>query len=219
MKSCKDIEPLLTAYIDAELGSDDVKMVEAHLSQCVECAEKLEKERGIKRMVHEHYRMEVTPVHLRARIRRTIAEGRAAIPGFFELIAQAFTLHKLKGAFAFVALFLLVTFPYFKGIYSTPDFSQTMAQTEMNKKSPVELVGEVLCVDCEILDQAHIPHHHEPGHRMGIKTANGQIWNFIPDEQGKKLLHNNSLMNQKIKIEGFAYPNGNYVDIKSFHKI
>ncbi len=217
MKPCSDIEDLLTAYVDQELDENHVKEVQEHLAVCRHCTEKLEAEKRVKSWLKDGYRIEPTPVHLRARIRRLIYEGKK-IPGFFELIKEAFTFHKVKGALALLALLFFITYPYIRmGLLDHRPAGFYVQKS--SKLEPIELVGEVLCVDCEILNLTIKDHQHEDDHRLGLKAPDGRIWQFLPVGEGRKLLHDEKLIRKKIKIEGYTFPDGMYVTVEHFQQI
>ncbi|MDQ7064117.1 MAG: zf-HC2 domain-containing protein [candidate division KSB1 bacterium] len=219
MKACQELEPLLTAYVDGELVEKEIVEVEEHLQICRTCREQIDLQSSMKKLLRERYRTENTPLHVRARIRRMLF-GSRPVPGFMEMLAEAFALHRFKGAFALVTLLFFVGYPYLSAVVRTggriSGFALGRDHVELK---PVEVEGEVLCVDCELLEKAHLTHTHEADHRMGIKTPDGKIWNIIPAGEGKNLLHNDKLMHKKLRVRGYAYPGGVYLNVERFQKI
>ncbi len=64
---CKEVRPLIDAYVDRELSASEAREVEAHLEQCAECRRESEAVLGISRAVHQaaYHR---APESLRSRI-------------------------------------------------------------------------------------------------------------------------------------------------------
>ncbi len=219
MKLCQELEPLLTAYVDGELLGQENKTVEEHLKQCRHCQKQIEQQSALKKLLRERYRMETTPAHVRARIRRWLSSNQP-VPGFLELLGEAFTLHRFKGALALMTLLFFIGYPYLRGVVHPSEQVEGFAlgpdQVELK---PVEVEGEVLCVDCELLDKANLPHAHDADHRMGIKTPAGKIWNIIPSGKGKALLHNDQLIHKRLRVKGYAYPGGVYLNVERYQKI
>ncbi len=219
MRTCNELEPFLAAYVDGVLEAAEREKVEQHLESCPMCKEQVSGQKALKSLLHERYRTEVTPVHVRARIRRALAE-KPRVPGFFEMLFEAFTLHKVKSAVALITLMFFVSYPYVRSQMQPGARPSGFAATgQQGELQPVEMVGEVLCVDCELLHEAHLPAKHEPDHRLGIRTADGRIWNLVPSGPGKTLLHNDALMNKKVRIKGRRYSSGSYISVEQYNQI
>jgi anti-sigma factor (TIGR02949 family) len=64
---CKEVRPLIDAYVDRELSSSEARHVEAHLEQCPECRRESEAVLGVSRIVRQavYHR---APEPLRSRI-------------------------------------------------------------------------------------------------------------------------------------------------------
>ncbi len=57
--NCKDINDLLSAYIDNELGADEKMQIDSHLRDCPHCGEKLTKMKSAVKMVRSLGELEV----------------------------------------------------------------------------------------------------------------------------------------------------------------
>lgn len=53
MPSCATIDPLVTPFIDGELGPDDRRLLEEHLRRCPPCHSRVEAERAVHRLLAE----------------------------------------------------------------------------------------------------------------------------------------------------------------------
>ncbi len=63
------IETFLSAHADGELTGDELRAAEEHVASCAECHERLEEERALKRLLHDHLVSLKTPAQVRDRIR------------------------------------------------------------------------------------------------------------------------------------------------------
>ncbi|MFQ5627766.1 MAG: zf-HC2 domain-containing protein [bacterium] len=212
--SCEQIEHLITGLIDNELTDQDQQKAKLHLKECTSCTDVYEVQNLAKQQLHNRYLPEKAPFHLRARIRRDIANIQSW-PGFFESLAKVFATYKLKGALATVALALFIAVPY--GQY----FFQNTGAATNGKMQYVSLEGQALCVDCEVIKAAKHNPNHTDDHNLGLRDRSGRIWNIINASEGKKLVHEFSLVNKSIKIEGYALPGAfnNNIDVRSFTEL
>lgn len=218
-KTCNDIAPMLSALVDEELDNEKRHAVEEHIAGCPDCKSSFAAERQMKKLVVSHYRTERTPPHLRARIRREIA-GERVRPGFLDLLADAFTLYKVKGAMAIAAVLVIALLPYlsvFQAGSSSPLL--TMGNGSFKAAGVQKIEGQVICIDCELLKKAALSVTHDASHRKGLRDAGGRVWNFLYSEQGKQLLHEESLLQKHLEIEGLVFPEQGYVSVRSFRKI
>ena len=69
MKTCADVEPLVTPYVDGEVGREESTLVEAHLALCPPCRARAAAERAARKIVRTHAGLlaERAPASLRAR--------------------------------------------------------------------------------------------------------------------------------------------------------
>jgi anti-sigma factor RsiW len=61
MASCKEIEPLVTPYVDGEVGAADRTIVAAHLERCPSCRLQAEREAAARIVVRARARVLVAP--------------------------------------------------------------------------------------------------------------------------------------------------------------
>ena len=54
MKTCADLEPLVTPYVDGEVGREESTLVEAHLALCPPCRARAAAERAARKIVRTH---------------------------------------------------------------------------------------------------------------------------------------------------------------------
>lgn len=211
-KSCLQIEPLIAGLVDGELGEVELREVQAHVGTCQQCASVLEAQKVVKQNLKENYRLEVAPIHLRARIRRDLSEA-AGFPGFLESLASVFKEHRMKGAFATLALAMILAVPY------TGVLRQNLSSSSIPKLVSIE--GEVLCFDCEVLKTAGYAPEHADDHRLGVKDKNGIVWRIVDSSAGKKIVHDFSLRGEHIQLSGYSFNGslGHNIDVKGFKKL
>jgi anti-sigma factor RsiW len=78
MSECRELEPLLAAYVDGEVAPPDAAHVQAHLSSCPPCRRRVEGERAVRGVLQarRHELVPAAPAGLR---RRCAAAGPAAL--------------------------------------------------------------------------------------------------------------------------------------------
>jgi anti-sigma factor (TIGR02949 family) len=74
--TCRELERALDAYVDGELDASHVLVIDAHLTACAPCSERVGLGRAVKRAIRVEARAESVPASLRARIERSAAEVR-----------------------------------------------------------------------------------------------------------------------------------------------
>jgi mycothiol system anti-sigma-R factor len=78
MSDCRKLEPLITPYVDGELGEAERATVSAHVDACPPCCRRMEAERSVRSLLQarrEALRRDRAPASLRA---RCVAQGAAA---------------------------------------------------------------------------------------------------------------------------------------------
>jgi anti-sigma factor RsiW len=81
MSKCRDLEPLVTAYLDGESAPADRARVEEHLAHCPPCRDQARAESAARDMLRErgpHLVSSCAPAALHARCRETLDARRAA---------------------------------------------------------------------------------------------------------------------------------------------
>lgn len=76
MTSCRDVDAIMTAYVDGELDAQDATAVDAHLAACHECRDRAAREHTVRSVV------QVKALGLRERASSSLrAKCVAALPG------------------------------------------------------------------------------------------------------------------------------------------
>jgi anti-sigma factor (TIGR02949 family) len=78
--TCRELERALDAYVDGELDASHVLTVDAHLTACSPCSERVGLHLAVKRSIRVDAQAAVVPASLRARIERSAVALRPAEP-------------------------------------------------------------------------------------------------------------------------------------------
>lgn len=106
MSDCLEIDPLVTPYVDGELGSTDRQLVDGHLERCSACRARISVERGACDLLQRRkaeLKQDCAPLSLR---RRCGARPEAAVVAFPARTppASRFTVSRLAVAAALLVL-------------------------------------------------------------------------------------------------------------------
>lgn len=68
--NCFETVARLHLYIDRELSSDEIEVVQQHLDACPHCECRFHFDMRVKRLIHEHCAIQQAPAHLREAVMR-----------------------------------------------------------------------------------------------------------------------------------------------------
>lgn len=126
-QKCRDLEPLLTPYVDGEATTDQCAEVETHLHACPTCRDCADALVHVRQLLHDcrDELQERAPAHLKARIvelssTTRIAEARAAEPPAPRRAERA-GWRRYAAPLSMAAMFLILVAA---GIFSYSAFSQ-----------------------------------------------------------------------------------------------
>src|SRR5476651_2033091 len=71
MPSCRDIDPLITPYVDGEIAASARAMVDTHLSACPPCRQRAEAEAAARQALRARGCQPCAPAQLLNRCRKT----------------------------------------------------------------------------------------------------------------------------------------------------
>jgi len=77
MKSCDDLNVDLLRYLDNDLSDQEFKYLRAHLDICVNCQDRLERERALSRFLHASRPLYSAPAELRIQVLAAIERNSA----------------------------------------------------------------------------------------------------------------------------------------------
>lgn len=209
---CQDVLERAAAFVDNETDARWNAGIAAHLAACPQCAREIEQQRQMKALVRQHTQRVAAPAPLRARIRHALAQGPARF-GFWEHVHQIFWWRPLPAiATAAVLMFVPSVLTYY---FSRP---APAAVTRLEfAAAEASLEGEVICIDCFLLDELHLQHGHDTSHRYGLRTADGKILTIAAFEKGGELLQRAAHMHKhRVRVHGRLLPEQRYLQVNDF---
>lgn len=170
-------------------------------------------QRAIKGLLQSRLPQHSAPHHLRARIMHTLRTQPEGL-SFRSLLQRLFEFQPMP---AFASLALLIALAAGISMWAGKATSSKSANREtlgivMNSR----LEGEVVCVDCTLLDISKTPYTHDARHRLGVKCDDGIFWNILQTARGSELSAISSLMHRRVRIKGHLFPEQRLVDVTEY---
>jgi mycothiol system anti-sigma-R factor len=204
--ACKQFQEQIAGYIDRELELSQANTISQHLQNCSGCAEEAGAQQTMKELVMQHAPSVVSPTHLRAEIRRGL--DREMVGFSFHRQLQQLFLRQPLPAFATVVMLMLLSglATYFVFPKSQPEVSDTQFVAG-------NLEGEIICVDCDLLDLVKAAYVHDATHRLGLRCQDGHIWSILRSEKSTELSNN---IHRRVRIVGQLFERMQYVEVREF---
>ncbi len=203
---CKQIQEQLAGYVDRELEPAQANTVSRHLQDCPGCAEEADAQQKIKNLVRAKSASVAAPAPLRAEIRRLYQENSGF--GFRTQLRQLFALQPAPTlATAAAVIFLSGLLTYF--IFSRP--SPPAGRDAQFITGSIE--GEIICIDCNLLDLLKTRYVHDAAHRVGVRCQDGRLWSILRSEKSQELF---GQIHRQVRIVGNLFENMRYVEISAF---
>ncbi len=204
---CEQVIAKAAAFIDRELDETTAAAVAEHIGKCANCAQEVQQQRQMKLLVQQHARRVTAPASLRARLQQALADYPARY-GFGEQLRQLFRWQPVP-ALATVALLLLLP--------SLLVYFAMRPPTAARHEVETSLEGEIICIDCVMLDELHLAHGHDASHRMGLRLAGGKILTVAAFDKGHEFLQQAALRHhQRVRVHGRLLPNQAYLLVHDF---
>lgn len=212
-EDCKEIQEQIAGYIDQEIEPRQTEIVSRHLHQCPACAGEAALQKHVKKEVTDHTKKVIAPPYLRAQIRRTLDRYGSGV-GFWAELRQLFRWQPIP---AFAAVFALLLLPALITFYmARGQVSGKLSQPAMVTGS---LDGEIICVDCTLLQLISAPFTHDSTHRIGLRCKDGKIWNILRSQKGQELIQATATFPRRVRVEGHLFPDNYYIEVKAFNLI
>jgi mycothiol system anti-sigma-R factor len=207
---CKQIQEQIAGYVDRELDTPQVNVVSRHLQDCPGCAEEANAQQKMKDLVRDNARSIPAPARVRAEIRRRLDQEIFGF-GFWEQIRRLFLLQPAPAiATAIVMMMasgLTTYFVFQKQVQRASSYEQFFAGS---------IEGEIICVDCDLLDIVKTPYTHDAAHRVGVRCPDGHVWSLLRSEKSQALSAN---MRRRVRIVGRLFEQMQYVEVEEFSLI
>lgn len=209
-EDCKEIQHQIAGYVDHEIDPRQADTISRHLEACSGCAEEANAQQRVKEIVHERAKDVAAPPHLRAQVRRCLN----CFPSFSGFWAQFRYLLQLRPLPTIAMAMTMVLFASFATYFG--------ARAALNRASldtvMVEghLEGEIVCIDCILLQLARAQFVHDATHRLGMRCQDGHLWAIIPSEKSRGLSEQVSTSHRHVQITGQLFPRLHYIQVKDF---
>jgi mycothiol system anti-sigma-R factor len=212
-QACKKIQDQLAGYVDQEIEPARASTITQHLGKCPGCAQEASVQSEVKSLVREHAQVVPAPAHVRAEIRRTL-ERESARFGFLSQLRMLFQRQPLPVVATTIILMMLSGF-------ATHLFFPRQTVLGGNEVRFVggSLEGEIICVDCTLMDVTDTPYTHDAIHRLGLRCKDGKLWSILPSEQGRELARDPGRFRRQVRLVGNLFENVRYIEVKEFSLI
>jgi len=205
--TCQQVQQQIAGYVDHELEPAQLQTVSGHLQACPGCAEAANAQKKIKNLVREKAAALTTPAPLRAAIRRSLARENSGF-SFWAQVQQLFTLQPLPALAAVAALI------FFSGLLTYFAFFPSAPLAGGNPAFVAgSLEGEIICIDCDLLDSLKTAHGHDAAHRVGVRCLDGRLWSILRSEKSETLA---SQIHRRVRVVGNLFEKMHYVEIREF---
>jgi len=201
---CKEFREVLDLHVDRELSAEAAVSAELHLRECGSChlaaEELLRLRRALKEAVNRHQ----PPPGLAESVQRNLAPP----------VRRA-------GAPVLVAVPLLLLAAAVLGFtpWGRATLAGGMEQIAFQLDEPREMTveGVVVCRECELYSLYGGPQERDrQGHHGALKTASGKIWNFMEGEKSYALIHDESLLDKRLRIRAKVYRRAGCLEVEGF---
>ncbi len=210
--SCEKLAAWITGYVDGQLGPQQSATVRAHLEACAGCRQAYETERQLKELVAKRISTVKAPASLRRRIRRKLIR-QGETPGFWAAVKMLFEYRPVATGLAMALMVTLVVLPSAELLHYMQERNQAVQGGTVEQ----QLIGEIVCLDCEFLSQSISGSvQHSFRHRPGLKARDNSVWTFLLSNEHAELFNNPALLKRKAKISGIFFPNSRYVKVENY---
>lgn len=208
---CEQVIARAAAFIDRELDETTAAAVAEHVGKCPNCAQEVQQQRQMKLLVQQHARRVTAPASLRARLQQALADYPARY-GFGEQLRQLFRWQPVP---ALATLAVLLLLPGLL-VYFTMR-APSAAEAGRFQAIDASLEGEIICIDCVMLDELQLAHGHDASHRFGLRTAEGRILTIVAFEKGNELMQQAAVWHKhRVLVHGRLLPERACVQVRDF---
>ncbi|MCI0694866.1 zf-HC2 domain-containing protein [candidate division KSB1 bacterium] len=211
--ACKEIQDQLAGYVDQEIEPAQASTITQHLGKCPGCAQEASVQSEVKTLVREHAKQVPAPAHVRVEIRRTLERESSR----FGFLSQLLALFQRQPLPAIVTVLVLIFLSGLITHYFFPSQTNLRGSDEQFVDGSIE--GEIICVDCTLMDVTKTPYVHDFTHRAGLRCKDGKLWSILPSEQGRELARDPSRFHRQVRLVGHLFQSLRYIEVKEFSLI
>ena len=206
-EACEVVRPLLSAFVDGELGEEEMEAVRRHLSVCRGCAALYEAEKQTKAILAEGYPKEFAPFELRSRIRRELDQAAGAR----QERPRSRRVWRPVWAFASAMAIILVAWLGFRALVV-----ERGAMANGNVAHLVKIHGTIDCVNCYLARKYHVENYCKQfGHEPAFFADGGEIYHLVPNDLSARVQKDPRLMHTGVEISGWVFFQANAVELES----
>jgi len=214
MKStCEEISDKLSGFVDGEIGATAIQDIAAHLEHCPDCSDKEKTQRAVKSTLTNPALRTATPHDARARLIRSI-EHQPERFSFGALVQRLFEFQPVPAFATVIAVVALTGILSFWGGHKM--FTSTTAEEPLALLMNTQIEGEIVCIDCEVLNISKTPYVHDDKHRLGLRCNDGHFWNILQTAKGSELSSIAHLMHRRIIVKGHIFPTQHLVEVTEY---
>ncbi|MDZ7292648.1 MAG: zf-HC2 domain-containing protein [candidate division KSB1 bacterium] len=209
-KICKKIQDKIAGYIDQEIEPSQAGKISRHLEDCPGCAQEVSAQKTVKALVHQYGRHVPASAHLRAAIRHRLENSLIRL-GFLNQLRDLFQLNPLPAIASVLGLIL------FSGLATHYAFQAGLNRVSSDLQY-VEgrIEGEIVCIDCLLLELTHAQFTHEATHRIGLRCKDGKVWCILLSEKSRDLFQDPGMLHRYVQLEGHLFQRTHYIEVKKF---
>jgi mycothiol system anti-sigma-R factor len=211
-QACKEIQEQIAGYIDQEIEPGRASTISQHLDKCPGCAQEASAQSEVKTLVREHAKHVPTPVHVRAEIRRSL-ERESSRFGFLSQLQYLFQRQPIPAIAAAAVLMFL------SGLATRYFFPSQATRGSSTQFVDGSLEGEIICIDCILMDAAGTQYTHDAIHRVGLRCKDGKLWSILPSDKGRELARDPSRFRRQVRLVGHLFQSMQYIEVKEFSLI
>jgi len=210
---CEEIREQLSGYVDEETAPEIRRQIATHLEQCPACNDQEKIQRAVKGLLLQRPPHEPVPHHLQARVLYQLRTS-AARPPFTALLRRLIEYRPVATfAMAGAALMLVATLTWWGGGMAArhEDHDRPLA---LQANSQME--GEMVCIDCELLNVSKTPYVHDARHRLGLRCKNGFYWNILQAGKGPELCALRDALHRQVLVKGHIFAAQHQIEVTDF---
>ncbi|MGH7601754.1 MAG: anti-sigma factor family protein [bacterium] len=211
--ACKEIQDQLAGYVDQEIEPARASTITQHLGKCPGCAQEANEQSEVKTLVREHAKQVPAPAHVRAEIRSAL-ERESSQLGF---LSQLLTLFQRQPLPVMATAIILMMLSGLATHFFLP--SQTISSGTDVQFVDGSLEGEIICVDCTLMEMTAALDTHDAIHRLGLRCNDGKLWSILPSALGQELARDPSRFRRRVRLVGHLFQSVRYIEVKDFSLI
>jgi len=207
---CKKISRLIPLFIDNAIPPENKKELQEHLIICKECKKYAEAIHNQKKQLKRAFQSLMMPDYLADDISLMIKNINS-----FKImkLLKSWRNIILAAAIIIIAVGIIILIYERGGIYANRSSAYYYEAPELTRIS-----GKIVCIGCELRRMYGLPIDCSHGHKLVMKTKDGDYFNYQAAEYIKELL-GNDIYGCDIEVIGYIYKKEHFVSIVAVNSI